>query len=137
MKILAERTRTADEMDKMLKDMFGSPAPPKEEILRHKWLESEKAGRDIGVVAAAHDWRIKYYAHWKEFQFSPESMIVPSVRPASRRQLEVLTAYVVLPLALALFGLALLQWTTGFDYTDYISPPLTAGIPGYGVWPSQ
>lgn len=38
-----------------------------------------------------------------------------------RRRLELLTAYVILPLAILLFGLALLQRATGIDYTDYIS----------------
>jgi len=32
----------------------------KQEILRHKWFESEKAGYDIGWERAAVDWMIKY-----------------------------------------------------------------------------
>ena len=40
-----------------------------EEILRHKWYESEKKGYDIGFDLAQVDWRIKYCAQWrKEWQ---------------------------------------------------------------------
>ncbi len=35
-----------------------------EEINRHKWLESEIAGYDIGFEAAAEDWLKKYAAVW-------------------------------------------------------------------------
>ena len=40
-----------------------------EEILRHKWYESEKIGHDIGFELAHVDWRIKYGSQWrKEWQ---------------------------------------------------------------------
>src|ERR1035438_8185644 len=61
--VLPETTNTIDGLDELLTNMFGSAAPPKEEILRHKWLESEKAGRDIGVLAAAYDWRGEDYTY--------------------------------------------------------------------------
>lgn len=32
----------------------------KQEILRHKWYESEKAGHDIGWDRAALDWMIRF-----------------------------------------------------------------------------
>jgi hypothetical protein len=35
------------------------------EILRHKWLESEKAGQDIGFAKALLDWAIKHRSHWR------------------------------------------------------------------------
>jgi hypothetical protein len=37
----------------------------REEILRHKWIESEKAGRDIGFEQALTDWIIKHRAAWR------------------------------------------------------------------------
>ncbi len=37
----------------------------REEILRHKWIESEKAGRDIGFDAALIDWVSKYRSGWR------------------------------------------------------------------------
>ena len=36
------------------------------EIERHKWLESEKAGRDIGGNKAALDWLERHYELWKK-----------------------------------------------------------------------
>ena len=38
----------------------------REEILRHKWLESEKAGRDIGFEQALTDWIIKHRSAWRK-----------------------------------------------------------------------
>jgi hypothetical protein len=37
----------------------------REEILRHKWIESEKAGQDIGFEKALLDWVIKYRSAWR------------------------------------------------------------------------
>jgi hypothetical protein len=115
-------TKSAVEgLDELLTDMFGKAAPPKEEILRHKWLESEKVGRDIGLLAAAHDWAVRYYPYWKEFHVSGEPSAMLQFRPAARRRLEFLASYIALPLAVLFFAVSLLQWTTGIDYTDYIS----------------
>ena len=36
------------------------------EILRHKWIESEKAGYDIGFEHALMDWIVKYRSAWYE-----------------------------------------------------------------------
>jgi hypothetical protein len=36
------------------------------EILRHKWIESEKAGFDIGFDRALMDWIVKYRSAWYE-----------------------------------------------------------------------
>ena len=38
----------------------------REEILRHKWIESEKAGKDIGFERALLDWIIKYRSGWRD-----------------------------------------------------------------------
>ena len=38
----------------------------REEILRHKWIESEKAGRDIGFEQALTDWIIKHRSNWRK-----------------------------------------------------------------------
>lgn len=37
----------------------------REEILRHKWIESEKAGQDIGFERALLDWIVKYRSGWR------------------------------------------------------------------------
>ena len=38
----------------------------REEILRHKWIESEKAGCDIGFERALTDWIIKHRSKWRK-----------------------------------------------------------------------
>lgn len=38
----------------------------KDEILRHKWIESEKAGYDIGFERALIDWMLRYRSCWLE-----------------------------------------------------------------------
>ncbi|OHE80823.1 MAG: hypothetical protein A2107_02390 [Verrucomicrobia bacterium GWF2_62_7] len=40
----------------------------REEILRHKWLESEKAGQDIGFERALVDWVAKYRTTWRRWR---------------------------------------------------------------------
>ncbi len=37
----------------------------REEILKHKWLESEKAGHDIGFERALLDWIRKHRDTWR------------------------------------------------------------------------
>ncbi len=37
----------------------------KEEILRHKWIESEKAGHDIGFERALVEWITRHRADWR------------------------------------------------------------------------
>jgi hypothetical protein len=37
----------------------------REEILRHKWIESEKLGQDIGFEKALLDWIVKHRARWR------------------------------------------------------------------------
>ncbi len=38
----------------------------REEILKHKWIESEKAGSDIGFEKALLDWILKHRSNWRE-----------------------------------------------------------------------
>lgn len=42
----------------------------REEILRHKWLESEKAGHDIGFEYALTDWNLKHKSNWRRWRQS-------------------------------------------------------------------
>jgi hypothetical protein len=37
----------------------------RDEILRHKWFESEKAGYDIGFERALADWVVKHRTKWR------------------------------------------------------------------------
>ena len=37
----------------------------REEILKHKWLESERLGYDIGFERALTDWILKHRGAWR------------------------------------------------------------------------
>jgi len=41
------------------------------EIRRHKWLESEKAGRDLGIEAI-QDWICRFAASWRRWREQQE-----------------------------------------------------------------
>jgi hypothetical protein len=38
----------------------------RDEILRHKWIESEKAGHDIGFERALTDWIVRHRTKWRK-----------------------------------------------------------------------
>ena len=46
----------------------------KEEILRHKWYESEKHGRDIGFERALLDWMLKHRTPWRQSRAASKGM---------------------------------------------------------------
>jgi len=37
----------------------------KEEIMKHKWIESQKVGHDIGFERALTDWIVKHRSKWR------------------------------------------------------------------------
>lgn len=37
----------------------------REEILKHKWYESERAGKDVGFEYALVDWNCRYRLNWQ------------------------------------------------------------------------
>ncbi len=43
----------------------------REEILRHKWIESEKAGHDIGFERALLDWIVRHRSGWRDQRVRP------------------------------------------------------------------
>lgn len=38
----------------------------REEILKHKWCESQKAGQDIGFESALTSWVVHHRAQWRK-----------------------------------------------------------------------
>jgi hypothetical protein len=44
--------------------LYRELAAQNEEILKHKWIESEKAGHDIGYGAALLDWLLHHRKGW-------------------------------------------------------------------------
>jgi hypothetical protein len=40
-----------------------------EEIKKYKWIESEKAGKDIGWERACREWLEKHFPAWKQHRW--------------------------------------------------------------------
>jgi len=45
----------------------------RDEVLKHKWYESERAGRDVGMDRARVSWVIHHRARWVKERRSQES----------------------------------------------------------------
>ena len=45
--------------------LFRAFLAEREEILKHKWIESEKAGCDIGFENAVVSWVVHHRVHWQ------------------------------------------------------------------------
>ena len=56
-----------DEMDKLLENsaLYKEFLREREEILKHKWIESEKAGKDVGFEWALLDWNFNHRNNWR------------------------------------------------------------------------
>ena len=70
-RILSSETQASVAADDLVKQslLYRELQAEREEILRHKWYESEKRGHDIGFELAQVDWRIRYASQWrKEWQ---------------------------------------------------------------------
>ena len=58
----------------------------REEILKHKWLESERLGYDVGFERALLDWIRKHREGWRAArrqQVSQAGKAAPASRPAA------------------------------------------------------
>ena len=66
--IMSEDTKEPLSANELLKNssLYREFQAEREEILKHKWLESEKAGRDIGFERALTDWIIKHRSKWRK-----------------------------------------------------------------------
>ena len=65
--VMAEETKESRSMGDLVKSssLYREFQAEREEILRHKWIESEKAGRDIGFDRALTDWIVKHRSKWR------------------------------------------------------------------------
>ena len=48
----------------------------REEVLRHKWIESEKAGYDIGFEKALLDWVMRHRGGWRDSRTRQTRVVV-------------------------------------------------------------
>ncbi len=53
----------------------------RDEIMRHKWIESEKAGYDIGFEHALTDWIIKHRSKWRRSRQYIQATSIPTANP--------------------------------------------------------
>ena len=70
------RTHTPVEASDLLKNstLYREFLAERDEILRHKWIESEKLGRDIGVERALLDWMLKHRTPWRQSRAAAKGM---------------------------------------------------------------
>jgi hypothetical protein len=67
------QTKTSGGGEDLLKrsSLYREFLAEREEIMRHKWIESEKAGCDIGFEQALTDWIVKHRADWRKSRTDP------------------------------------------------------------------
>jgi hypothetical protein len=65
---MADETKEPLSAKELLKNssLYREFQAEREEILKHKWIESEKAGTDIGFERALTDWIIKHRSKWRK-----------------------------------------------------------------------
>jgi hypothetical protein len=63
--IIMKEVVTATEFSIYNSSLYKEFLEEREEVLKHKWLESEKKGYDIGYSAALIDWIIKHRSKWR------------------------------------------------------------------------
>lgn len=73
--VMTEGSKVVGGVDDLLKrsSLYREFLAEREEILRHKWLESEKAGCDIGFEQALTDWIVKHRAQWRKTRTTSQS----------------------------------------------------------------
>ncbi len=64
---MSNDNKTAPSATDLLKNssLYREFQAEREEILRHKWIESEKEGQDIGFERALTDWIVKHRSKWR------------------------------------------------------------------------
>jgi len=67
MKETKEMTASKEDGSQFVKNsvLYKEFLAEREEILKHKWIESEKAGSDIGFEKALLDWIVKHRSSWR------------------------------------------------------------------------
>ena len=65
-RVSGRREMSGDSKDMVMNSaLYREFLAEREEILRHKWIESEKAGHDIGFERALLDWIVKHRSNWR------------------------------------------------------------------------
>ena len=59
---MTQRSRKQDPLVEIVRSQ-------REEITKYKWIESEKAGNDIGWERATREWMAQYFPDWKQYRW--------------------------------------------------------------------
>ncbi|MEM6910502.1 MAG: hypothetical protein AAF555_02870 [Verrucomicrobiota bacterium] len=66
MKPTSHQDRDGSSSDPLLvnSELYRHAQAERKEVLRHKWFESERLGRDVGYDAALIDWALRHRTEW-------------------------------------------------------------------------
>ncbi len=80
MKDNAEMVAATAEQSQFVKNsvLYKEFLAEREEILKHKWIESEKAGSDIGFEKALLEWILKHRSNWRSKRMKEGRPTTPS-----------------------------------------------------------
>jgi hypothetical protein len=64
---MSEHDTGGEEAERLFKNsaLYKEFLAERDEILKHKWIESEKVGHDIGFEKALLDWVVKHRSRWR------------------------------------------------------------------------
>ena len=81
MKNSPEMTAAQGEQSQFVKNsvLYKEFLAEREEILKHKWIESEKAGADIGFEKALLDWIVRHRSNWRQKRLKEGRSIVQAI----------------------------------------------------------
>jgi hypothetical protein len=71
--LITERTPQTTDNSFAKAMLYREFSAEREEILKHKWIESQKAGHDVGFEYALTDWVINHRAAWRKSRRSTNS----------------------------------------------------------------
>jgi hypothetical protein len=65
---MSDQTKESVSANELLKNssLYKEFQAEREEVLKHKWIESEKAGRDIGFERTLTDWLLTHRSTWRK-----------------------------------------------------------------------
>ncbi len=80
MKDNSEMVAAAIEQSQFVKNsvLYKEFLAEREEVLKHKWIESEKAGADIGFEKALLDWIVNHRSNWRSKRLKEGRPATPS-----------------------------------------------------------
>lgn len=75
-------------MEETIKQKLLSDKSVIEEIQRHQWIESEKAGYDVGFEKASEDWLNRYAQAWMDYHWPARKSSSAKSDPAAKKSFQ-------------------------------------------------